>query len=284
MPMYRSIRFDGRASFWRRWLAALSVALVAVASAGAWGAKGHRVAARIAEAHLSSEAAAAVESILGTESLVEASTWPDWVRSDPAWEHAGPWHYINMPDGVSYEDSEKNPAGDAYVALSDAIATLRDPDATREAKAVALRWVAHLVADLHQPLHVGRQEDRGGNEVKAVWFGKGTNAHRIWDTQLIESTGYSFSEYAESIDRRVQARIESGPKPEILSWIAESARYREQAYAAPEPSDRGTYRYIYENLDLAELRLKQAGLRLALTLEYALGEAGSGRVAVAHAP
>jgi hypothetical protein len=48
-----------------------------------WGANGHRVVGRIAEHHLSEAAARGVACILGPESLAQAATWPDEIRSDP---------------------------------------------------------------------------------------------------------------------------------------------------------------------------------------------------------
>ncbi len=241
------------------------------ASAGAWGAKGHRVVARIAERHLTAEAKASLQELLGDEGLMEASTWADWIRSDPDMGHTGPWHYINMPDGVSYAESDKNPEGDAYVQLTRSIEVLRDAESSKEAKLEALRWIAHLVGDLHQPLHVGRAEDRGGNSIRGEFFGEKTNAHRIWDSGLVDYTDLSFSELAESIDRRVQVEIEAGPKPDIMRWIDESTEYRKIAYEMPEPGYGASYRYVYDHLWLVEQRLKQAGLRLALTLEFAFG-------------
>lgn len=254
------------------------IACLACAVSYAFGPTGHRAIARIAENHISPQTAAAVSEILGKETLVEVSTWPDWIRSDPDWDHSAPWHYINVPDGKTYGQSKKNPAGDAYVKLVEFLETLRNDDAPIAEKAVALKWVVHLVGDLHQPLHVGRAEDRGGNDTKAVWFGRNVNMHSVWDTDLIEYTDYSFSELAESIDRRVEVAIEPGPAPDIAKWIEESYRYRDRAYKTPEPNHGGTYRYIFENLPLLEQRLKQAGLRLALTLDYALsdGKAWSG--------
>ncbi|MBC2604961.1 HAD hydrolase-like protein [Pelagicoccus albus] len=241
-----------------------------IASCWAWGAKGHRVVGRIAEEHLSPEAKMALSEILGDESLVEVSTWADWIRSDPDMAHTGPWHYVNTPDGVSYEDSEKNPEGDAYVKLTESIELLKDESSSKEMKLDAVRWITHLVADLHQPLHAGRGEDRGGNSIRGEFFGESTNAHRIWDTGLIDYTDYSFSELAESLDRRVKVEIEDGPEPDVMRWLEESAEYRKFAYEMPEEGYSGSYRYVYDHLWLVEQRLKQAGLRLALTLEYAL--------------
>ena len=81
-------------------------------SAFTWGPTGHRVVGRIAERHLSEAAARGVAGILGSESLVQASTWPDEIRSDPAWEQAKPWHFVSLDDNESYETAPKSPGGD----------------------------------------------------------------------------------------------------------------------------------------------------------------------------
>ena len=67
-----------------------------------WGATGHRVIAEIAAGYISAEARLVVEEILGPETLAEASTWPDFMRADPAefWQKtANPWHYVTVPSG-----------------------------------------------------------------------------------------------------------------------------------------------------------------------------------------
>lgn len=248
----------------------LLLLMAAAPFAKAWDKTGHRVVARIAETHMSEAAKVALVEIMGTESLVEASTWPDWVRSDFKWRHASVWHYVNVPDGMRYPETEKNEAGDAYTALTRYLELLKKGEAEIEDKRVAIRWIAHLVGDLHQPLHVGRSEDRGGNAIKSVWFGEDTNLHHIWDKSLIDSTDYSFSEYAELIDRRVVVEIELGEVPDILRWINESQDLRDRAYATPKQNKYGAYDYIYQNLWVVEYQLKAAGLRLAKALEYAL--------------
>ncbi len=255
-------------------LCAVLFGIWAASTAQAWGPKGHRAIALLAEQRLEPAAAIAVRNLIGPESLVDVSTWADAIRSDPDWSRAGPWHYVNIPDGQTYERSRKNPRGDAYSKLKEFVETLRSGTATKEEKAIALKWVTHLVGDLHMPLHVGRDEDRGGNDIEGLWFGRETNAHQIWDSHLIDATDYSFSELAESIDRRISVSIEPGPVPDFDLWMEESLAYRDRAYALPEPNFAGTYRYIFENLGLAEQRIKQGGLRLALTLNYALGDGG----------
>lgn len=246
-----------------------------VASAFAYGPTGHRVVARIAENHLTPAAKMGVQNLLGDESLVDVSNWADFIKSDPNWRYADTWHYINYDDGETYEESEKNPKGDAYVKTVEFIETLRDPAASKEDKVIALKFLVHLVGDLHQPLHVGRGEDRGGNDIDAEWFGHDTNMHRIWDSELIESNDYSFSEYAESIDQRFHPKIEKGPKPDVMLWVDEAADVREIAYTVPEASYGGTYRYIYDNRAVVEEQLKKGGLRLALTLNYIFDDTDS---------
>jgi S1/P1 Nuclease len=63
---------------------------------------------------------------------------------------------------------------------------LKSPDAPRNEKRIALRFVAHLVGDIHQPLHAGFADDRGGNSVDVRFNGRKENLHSLWDTALVE--------------------------------------------------------------------------------------------------
>ena len=65
-----------------------------------------------------------------------------------------------------------------------------------EEKKIALKFMVHLIQDLHQPLHVGNGKDRGVHSVKVKWFGEKTNLHSVWDTKLFELQKLSYSEYA----------------------------------------------------------------------------------------
>ena len=133
----------------------------------AWGKTGHRVVAAIAETQLSGIARANIEQILGHgENLVDASNWPDEMRSAPGefWQKtATPWHYVTL-NGNAYDHAP--PEGDALEALARFTQLLHNPKASLAEKQMALRFVVHLVGDLHQPLHVGKCCDKGGNDVK----------------------------------------------------------------------------------------------------------------------
>ena len=252
-------------------VAAASLALVP-APAFAWGKTGHRVVAAIADTQLSGLAHAHVREILGVESLAEASNWPDEMRSnpDPFWQKtSSPWHYVTV-GGITYDHAP--PEGDALQALFFFRRLVLDPKTNAADRALALRFVIHIVGDLHQPLHAGRPGDRGGNDVKIKWFGRDTNLHAIWDSALIDETGYSFTEMTEHLLRHtsnadVIAWWDSNPR----DWISESTQIRERIYPAAGETQLG-YDYIYKQTPTVELRLKQGGVRLAAYLNAMFAE------------
>lgn len=245
-------------------LAAALAAIMSPSPASAWGKTGHRAIAAVAETHLSGLARAHIREIIGVESLDEAATWPDDMRSNPSpfWQKtANPWHYVTV-GGYAYD--QPPPEGDAMTALTRFRAMLRDPKASKADRQLALRFIVHLVGDLHQPLHVGKGSDRGGNDVKVTWFGRSTNLHAVWDSALVDDQQLSFTELAERLRRHtgsddVIAWWVTNP----VVWIAESAQIRDRVY--PDGTELG-YDYVYQYTPTANLRLQQAGVRLAAYL------------------
>jgi len=261
-------------------LAALTAAAALLPSpAFAWGKTGHRVVAAIADTQLSGLARAHVREILGPgESLDDAANWPDEMRSDPAvfWQKtATPWHYVTL-NGITYDHAP--PAGDALQALDHFRVVLQDPKANLADKQLALRFIVHLVGDLHQPLHVGKCCDKGGNDVKVTFFGKPTNLHAVWDSALPDEEQLSYSELAAKLERHLSDRQlitwwDVNPR----DWISESGEIRNGLYPpAPPKGAKGTkgapavpelsYGYVYKFTPVMERRLQQAGVRLAAYL------------------
>ena len=263
--------------------AAASLALAAPAAA--WGPTGHRISAEIAESNVSGKTRAEITQILGSERLSEGSTWPDEQRSNPApfWQdEAGPWHYVTLPDGTPAEALAHPPEGDAATALERFTAVLRDDDASREDKALALRFIVHIVSDLHMPLHVGNGTDRGGNDVVVEWFDERTNLHWVWDEGMIVRQQLSYSEYTARLTLRMTPQDTLGwwsADPEV--WMAESAELRDTIYPEYGPQvGFGTrdipamlgYDYHWRWMPVAERRLSQSGIRLAAYLDWVFAD------------
>ncbi len=241
--------------------------LVCSQQALAWGKTGHRVIGQIAEHYLSTQARLAMAELLVNEGLAEASTWADFMRADPDefWQQtANPWHYVTVPPGQQYADDSAPEEGDAYTALQRFRTTLLDVEAGREHKQRALRFIVHIIADLHQPLHVGNGNDRGGNDFDVVYFGQESNLHRVWDSQIIDNTQLSFSEMATWLQQKITAeQFRAWNNADALVWVAESAELREQIY----PADvRLSWEYDYRWLPEIKRRLSQAGVRTAAYL------------------
>jgi len=270
--------------------AVAALVLLLPSPALAWGKTGHRVVAAIADTQLSGLARAHVREILGQgESLDEAANWPDEMRSDPAqfWQKTStPWHYVTV-NGITYDHAPSE--GDALEALNHFKRVLQDPKADLADKQLALRFVIHIVGDLHQPLHVGKCCDRGANDVKVTWFGKPTNLHAVWDSALVDDEQLSFSELAAKLERHISdkqliAWWDINPR----DWISESAEYRDSLYptAADMPKPKKgekvkkgqpvlpdlSYSYVYRFTPLMEQRLSQAGVRLAAYLNWVFAE------------
>jgi S1/P1 Nuclease len=271
----------------KSWLT-ISLAAFAIGTAPspalAWGKTGHRVVAAIADTQLSGLARAQVEQILGPgESLDEAANWPDEMRSAPGefWQKtATPWHYVTL-NGIIYDHAP--PEGDALEALARFSKILQDPNATREDKQTALRFIVHLVGDLHQPLHVGKCCDKGANDVKATWFGKPTNLHAVWDSQLVDDEQLSFTELAAKLERHISPEdVVKWWDVNPRDWISESGEIRDTLYPTardmPKPAQgkrpkRGqpvlpdlSYNYVFRFTPVMERRLSQGGVRLAAYL------------------
>ena len=251
---------------------AAAIALAVPSVAFAWGQTGHQVIGEIAQEHISGKTRAEMEVILGKGDLAQASTWADEERSNPDtfWQReAGPYHYVTMPEGQTYADVGAPEEGDALSALARFTQTVRDPNASREEKALALKFIVHIVGDVHQPLHAGNGKDRGGNDVKVSWFGDDTNLHSVWDSRLIDSRNLSYTEYARWLGRDIDPSeiiIWWTADPQV--WIAESTAMRDQISPASQQATSSLgYAYQYHHLGTSETRLQQGGIRLAAYLD-----------------
>ncbi|MDY0749090.1 S1/P1 nuclease [Paucibacter sp. R3-3] len=202
--------------------------LASASNALAWGADGHRLVAEIAESLLTPQARAEIDRLLKLEegaTLVSISTWPDEVRSPTT----ASWHYVNFPrDGnCSYDASRDCANGACVVGAIERQTAILKSDAADEKRLLALKYVTHFVGDVHQPLHAGYADDKGGNTYQVQFAGRGTNLHSVWDSGLIRNWPGGL----EALRAAVRAKT-GDPKDAFAPdrWAEQSCR----VVAAPE--------------------------------------------------
>jgi hypothetical protein len=238
--------------------------------AWAWGQTGHRVVGLVAEQHLTKKARRQVARVLQDNSLAEVSNWMDDIKSDGAYNHTHDWHWVTIPDGSRYEQTVKNPKGDLVMKLEELVQALKGHQLSAAQEQESLKYLVHLVGDLHQPLHVGGKDDAGGNSVRLQWFGQPSNLHRVWDSDLIEGKDISFTELARFVGQPSPVQLQQWQQGSFQDWAHGMMPYRPQVYKIPEDGKLG-YRYSYENFDTLQRLLLQGGVRLAGILNQIYG-------------
>ncbi len=234
-----------------------------------WSKTGHRVVGEVAEQHLSKKAKRAIESLLDGESLAAVANFGDEIKSDRAYRKFSAWHYVNIPFGKTYAEIEKNEYGDLVQGVNTCLEIIKNEKSSKEDKAFYLKFLVHLIGDLHQPMHVGRGEDKGGNDIQLQWFGSGTNLHRVWDSNMINENGMSFTELATEYPEMSKEQIKFLQSGSLLDWVEESHLLAEKVYASVEPGEKLSYRYSYDWWDTAADQLQKGGVRLAAVLNEA---------------
>jgi hypothetical protein len=187
----------------RQATASAAVLLLAAQIGFAWGREGHVVVALIAEHYMTGEARAKAGQLLDGSAMDGVASWADDYRRDH--RETGPWHYINIPLSDSKLDLAREcPNGECVIGKTEQfLSVLKNPSADRAAKAQALKYVVHFVADMHQPLHDEDDGDRGGNERHVIFDGKPDNLHWVWDTGLIERIDRNPDALAAELQRRI---------------------------------------------------------------------------------
>jgi hypothetical protein len=242
----------------------------------AWGAEGHRIAGQIADSYLTPKARKAIEAILGNESIAIISNWADFIKSDPAYSYMNTWHYIDLDKTYTYPELQDylnhDTNVDAYTKLQFLIGELKRKNLTKADKLLYLRMLIHIVEDVHQPLHTGHTEDKGGNEIKVTWFNNQTNLHSVWDSQLIDFQQLSYTEYTAAINHTTAAQRTEWQKAPISEWIFESSQIAEKLYSEVKSGDSlNGYKYNFNHIDIVNRQLLKAGVRLAGVLNQLFG-------------
>lgn len=231
-----------------------------------WGKTGHRAVGAVAETHLTGKTKRKIAKLLNGQSEAFVSTFADDIKSDKRYKDFYTWHYVNMPLDQSYAESKKNENGDLVTGIDYCKTIIKDKNSSDDDKAFYLKLLIHLVGDLHQPLHVGREEDRGGNDIKVQWQFKDTNLHSVWDSKMIDEFGMSYTELASNADYLTKEQIKNIQKGTIIDWVNETQQIAKTVYASVEEGDNLRYEYSYLHFEMVRTQLQKGGIRLAKVL------------------
>jgi hypothetical protein len=174
--------------------------LLSAQLAFAWGPQGHRTIGAIADRLLTPATHAAVLGILaddrdkfgnpsGRTTLEAVSDWADEIRGTAADRPA--WHYDDIPICGAGDKARYCPGGQCNsTQLGRLIGVLGNARASARERDEALKWVVHLLGDIHQPLHAADNADHGGNQVLVALEGVHTRGreslHGAWDNDLVQ--------------------------------------------------------------------------------------------------
>jgi hypothetical protein len=266
------------------------VLLVAVLLIGAgrdafaWGDQGHKVICEIAQRLVKPNTRVEIQKLISTDerfnSFSDACTWPDHPRQRAS------EHFLNLPRNSDGLHSETCPGASACVvtAIGKDLEVLSSNNASQVQKLASLKFLGHWVGDIHQPLHVSFEDDRGGNSILVTGI-CGTNLHSAWDTCLVlRAVGEDVNEAATELMKTITpARIESWTHSEPRDWANESFAMAEQAQtkycirqgaSCEQPAGKVTIdaAYVVANAPIVREQLQKAGVRLAHLLDAALGK------------
>ena len=237
----------------------------------AWGPEGHEIVAAIAAVHLTDAARNQASSLLGGKTMIVLDAdWADEIRTDRP--DTASWHYVNIPLNAAGYDARRDCADDDCVVAQIArdARILADRKASTAERAEALRFLIHLVGDIHQPLHAADNGDKGGNTFVVYLRGRRTNLHRVWDEDVVQALGPDPMRVADQLDAALtpaQKFRDSGGTP--VDWANESLAAGRTIYAPIHgpylPDD-----YARRQNALVRDRLAKAGLRLAALLNRIL--------------
>jgi hypothetical protein len=257
-----------------------SLLVLNTSKAYSWGEAGHSIIGAIAEERMEPTTRNFIAGILGIEPVAVSAVWADAVKDDQRFNHNSKsriqserdaddnnfsdFHFVEVPTGFTYDTSPEKNVKDSYGAIAGAITILKAPkkEYPRLAKIIALRYLVHIVGDIHQPLHVGNNFDIGGNVCSVLVENEKypTNLHAVWDNVLVSEFGKKlvdkndpkarpakyYPEYITGIkkfreEKFNQAKPQDVSETAIKSWIAESQAIRESSVYPDAPNSMDNF-------------------------------------------
>ena len=240
------------------------------ASCLAWGEDGHSAIGILAIEQLNRGTRNELESIFGPLdelAMVEACNWPDVVRKTDEWEWSAPLHYVNIPHGdFHYLKSRDCPDGQCVTeAVKEYADQLGNSQLDKETRWQAFAWLCHLTGDLHQPLHSGFADDRGGNDFEIIFEGEQINLHAFWDSALIWKNAGNRQNLVRILSPEPTVETASDwSAPMVNDWTDQSHQLTIQVVYPTSSSVDDIYQQ--QSWILAQKQLSLAATRLALII------------------
>ena len=231
----------------------------------AWGAKGHRIIAQVAYDNLNKKARKQVDAVLGKHGMIYLASWADEIKSDTIYPNSHDWHYQDLDGGltdsavVAKLTDYPQEGGNMFRALD----SLKNELKYHKDNHDALAFYVHLYADRYCPMHVAHLDDKGGNAVKMKWFGQNTNLHSVWDAKIIDSKGFTYSEYAIYLQDRFGKMKKNVQKMTEHETLLSTYHLTDDIYTYQTSWNGNAYHYSYFWIDEMEWQMYISAIKLA---------------------
>ncbi|MCA0200644.1 MAG: S1/P1 nuclease [Proteobacteria bacterium] len=261
-----------------RFIIGVLTACAMSAPAFGWGDAGHRMVCHVAWDNLQDKQRGEVKALLDVEGeagFADACAWANHDRDEHP--ETKDWHVVYVPQDARNVDVSRDCPERTSCLIREIERNLQTvkSGAPREQRATALKFLAHFVGDIHEPLRVGFAEDRGGEAIPATFLGKATTMRAMWDEdilatdpQALESLRAAYQAYTP-LDRLFVEWIETPP----AAWAAESLwimRTPATGYVGNPGGLVFDEVYVKQNMPVALDRIAKAGMRLGHVLNEAL--------------
>ena len=263
LVLFNRNRFGENLKIMKRTLFLIAFVMLSITDGFAWGHNGHSLVAEVAFNNMDAKTKQTVLKYLDGMSIEDAANWMDTMRSDKNYNFMKPYHYIDFNKGADVTEL----SGDNIINVLNK--TLKDLDnmkgLSNDEIKIRLFYLFHLIGDLHMPLHVGYKDDKGGNTVQVSFFGRNTNLHAMWDSDIIEYKNLTLADLMK-LNTYKPNELAAIKQIDVTSWAKDSRKYLKNAYNLNEAKISDIY--VDANFPIIKQQILKAGLRLAAVLEH----------------
>jgi hypothetical protein len=239
-------------------LSFLLTLLISPSKTFAWGKQGHALVAEVAFNYLDENTKKEVLKYLDGMTIEDAANWMDNIKKDHSYDYMGAYHYVNFDNGATVEEKE---GANIIYQLDTTIKALQNKKTlSKEEINTKIKILFHLIGDLHQPLHVGYGDDKGGNTMQINYNFKGTNLHAFWDFGIIESKNISLTDCL-NVNKYSKKEIRALQNIDVVHWATDSRAYLPQIYSTGGSKINDDY--VNTSVPIIENQILKAGIRLA---------------------